>query len=154
MKLIQNIQFGNELEYLTIEKIDSRYYANYYGDVSAGFPSPAEDFRQERISLDERFLNKPESTFLVRVGGLSMHPYYQINDVLVNRSDYQLMHGDDAVVSINNSDFTLKRWDANKKMFYALNPDFKDCLIIQPEDVVVCLGVVSTIIRELKRFRK
>ena len=153
MKLIQNIKFSDDLHLLKIEHESKPTYVDFYGNISAGFPSPAEDFMQERISLDERYLSKPESTFLTKIGGLSMFPEYQLGDVTINRSDYELQHGDDAVVSINNSDFTLKRYDAHTKMFYALNPDFKDALIIQEDDVVVVLGIVDTIIRERKKHR-
>lgn len=150
MKLIQNIKFSGDLEILKLESDGAKYFANYYGNVSAGFPSPAEDFQGTRISLDERYLSKPESTFITRVGGLSMYPFYQLNDVLINRTDLELQHGDDAVVSINNGDFTLKRWDAHKNMFTALNEKYKESFVVTDEDVVVSLGVVVAIVRELK----
>ena len=151
MKLIQNIQFSSDISLLKVNHEGQRYFVDFYGDVSAGFPSPAEDFQQERISLDERFLAKPESTFLIKVGGLSMFPTYQLNDVLIIRSDYELNNGDDVVVSINNSEFTLKRWNEENKTFMALNPDYKDSVNVSDEDVVVCLGVVTALIRERKR---
>lgn len=151
MKLIQNIQISSELEMLQLESEGTRFYVNYYGNVSAGFPSPAEDFQQERISLDERYLSKPESTFVTRVGGMSMHPTYQIGDILINRSDFELRDGDDAVVSINNSEFTLKRWNESAKTFVALNRDYEGSFKVSDDDVVVCLGIVTTLIRENKR---
>ena len=151
MKLIKNVKFSRDLQLLKIELSDNPHYVNSFGTVSAGFPSPAEDFLQERISLDEKYLNKPESTFLTRVGGLSMFPEYLLGDVTINRTDYELQHGDDAIVSVNNSDFTLKRYDANKEMFYAVNNDFKDSFIVNDDDVVVLLGIVDTIIREKKK---
>lgn len=149
MKLIKNVKFAEDLQLLLLNQKPN--HASFYGNVSAGFPSPAEDFLQERISLDETYLSKPESTFLTRVGGLSMFPDYQLNDIIINRSDYELQHGDDAVVSVNNSDFTLKRYDANKKSFHAINPDFKDAFVVNDDDVVVLLGIVDTIVRERKK---
>ena len=66
---------------------NNRTFIQHYGKVSAGFPSPAEDFIENRLSLDERFLTHPESTFIVEVDGESMFPEYLKNDILVIRSD-------------------------------------------------------------------
>ena len=40
--------------------------------ISAGFPSPADDFKEVRISLDRELVKSPESTFYARVSGDSM----------------------------------------------------------------------------------
>jgi DNA polymerase V len=37
--------------------------------VPAGFPSPADDFVERRLSLDDHLIRNPESTFLLRVAG-------------------------------------------------------------------------------------
>ena len=37
--------------------------------VPAGFPSPADDFVERRLSLDEHLIRHPVSTFLLRVSG-------------------------------------------------------------------------------------
>ena len=40
--------------------------------ISAGFPSPADDFKEVRISLDKELIKNQESTFYARVSGNSM----------------------------------------------------------------------------------
>ena len=40
--------------------------------ISAGFPSPADDFKETRISLDRELVKNTESTFYARVSGDSM----------------------------------------------------------------------------------
>ena len=40
--------------------------------ISAGFPSPADDFKQERLSLDSELIKNKEATFFARVCGQSM----------------------------------------------------------------------------------
>ena len=40
--------------------------------ISAGFPSPADDFKQERLSLDSELIKNKEATFFARVSGQSM----------------------------------------------------------------------------------
>ena len=42
------------------------------GGISAGFPSPADDFKEIRISLDENLVRNKEATFYARVSGESM----------------------------------------------------------------------------------
>ena len=40
--------------------------------ISAGFPSPADDFTETRISLDEELITNKEATFFAKVSGQSM----------------------------------------------------------------------------------
>ena len=40
--------------------------------ISAGFPSPADDFKEIRISLDKELVKNKEATFYARVSGDSM----------------------------------------------------------------------------------
>ena len=40
--------------------------------VSAGFPSPADDYTEENIDLNEHLISNPFSTFFLRVKGHSM----------------------------------------------------------------------------------
>ena len=40
--------------------------------VPAGFPSPADDYVEHRLSLDEHLIQHKESTFFMRVSGDSM----------------------------------------------------------------------------------
>ena len=40
--------------------------------ISAGFPSPADDFKETRISLDRELVKNKEATFYARVSGDSM----------------------------------------------------------------------------------
>lgn len=44
----------------------------YYEYISAGFPSPADDFSEKELSLDQYLIKNPAATFFVRVQGDSM----------------------------------------------------------------------------------
>ena len=44
--------------------------------ISAGFPSPADDFKEIRISLDKELVKNTDSTFYARVSGDSMKDAY------------------------------------------------------------------------------
>ncbi len=137
-----------ELNFFTIDAEGKKRYIPNFGHVNAGFPSPAEDFVDDKISLDERYLTHPESTFLIVVGGDSMYPVYQKNDILVIRTDLIPLHHDDIIVSVNNDDYTLKRFDKINNKLIALNPDYKDCVQIHESDEVLILGVVGVLVRE------
>lgn len=151
--MIQFIKFGSELEYLPINTNGKKHYVQLREGVNAGFPSPAEDFLNDRISLDELYLSKIESTFVNRVKGLSMYPDYQENDILILRSDYEPQHGDDVVVSINSSEYTLKRYDKINSKLVALNPEYANSVQINENDEVVILGVVDALVRDIKKRR-
>ncbi|MEG1020968.1 MAG: S24 family peptidase [Myroides sp.] len=126
---------------------------SYAKELMRGFPSPAEDFLNDRISLDELYLSKIESTFVNRVKGLSMYPDYHENDILILRSDYEPQHGDDVVVSINSSEYTLKRYDKINSKLVALNPEYANSVKINENDEVVILGVVDALVRDIKKRR-
>lgn len=151
--MIQFIKFGSELEYLPIKTNGKKHYVHLREGVNAGFPSPAEDFLNDRISLDELYLSKIESTFVNRVKGLSMYPDYHENDILILRSDYEPQHGDDVVVSINSSEYTLKRYDKINSKLVALNPEYANSVQVNENDEVVILGVVDALVRDIKKRR-
>ena len=137
-----------ELNLFVINTDGEKKYIPNFGHVNAGFPSPAEDFVDDKISLDERYSTHPESTFLIVVGGDSMYPVYQKNDILVIRTDLIPLHHDDIIVSVNNEDYTLKRFDKINNKLIAINPNYKDCVQIHENDEVVILGVVGVLVRE------
>lgn len=153
IKFIKAPKFGDELENIPINEEGKKHFVKYLGGVQAGFPSPAEDFLSDRISLDERYLSKVESTFINKVKSLSMFPEYQIGDIIILRSDYEPQNGDDVVVSINHSEYTLKRFDKQRSMLIALNTEYSNSVKIDENDEVVILGVVDALIREKKNRR-
>jgi DNA polymerase V len=56
----------------------------FSGGVSAGFPSPAEDYTDRRLDLNELLIKNPSATFFVRVEGDSMiGAGIQHDDILV-----------------------------------------------------------------------
>jgi DNA polymerase V len=148
MKVVQAPKLDEELELLPIQEEGTRRYVNYFGGVQAGFPSPAEDFLGKRISLDEKYLSKPNSTYIIKVRGNSMHPTLQQGDIVIVRADKELQDQDIAIVSINHSDYTVKRYDKASSSFVPDNTSYSRIALVET-DVVVCLGVVKHLIRDL-----
>jgi len=148
MKVIKVPKLGTELENLPYEINDNKIYVNYFGGVQAGFPSPAEDFIENRLSLDERYITNPNNTYLIRVRGNSMFPTLQVGDILIVKSDLDLEDNKIAIVSVNNTDYTVKRFDKKAQTFVADNPEYTN-IQIREEDTVLCLGVVKNLIRDI-----
>ena len=77
--------------------------------VPAGFPSPAADYYEERLSLDEHLIEHKESTFFVRVQGHSMTGFgIHDGDLLV--VDRALDPQDrNVVIAVVDGGFTVKQ---------------------------------------------
>lgn len=149
MKIIKQPKFGKELELVPFRVDKGSVFVKFYEDgVQAGFPSPAEDFKELKLSLDERYLQNPDTTFIVKVKGNSMFPVFHGEDLLIVKSDVEFEDNSLGVVSVNHTEFTVKRLDKKNN---ALVPENKDYPIIKVEgdDVVLCLGVVKHLIRDL-----
>ena len=147
MKLIRTPKLGEDLELIPFET-GSRIYANYFGGVSAGFPSPADDFIDKKLSLDEKYIQDPNNTFFLKVGGQSMFPTLLLEDILIVKSDAELLNNCVAIVSINNGEYCVKRYNKKKEQFTSDNPEFMPVKVTD-EDTVMCLGIVKHIIRDL-----
>ena len=77
--------------------------------VSAGFPSPADDFIEQRLDLNEHLIKHPASTFFVRVAGDSMEDAGIHHDdiLIVDRS----LHPKDRkiIIAVLDGELTVKR---------------------------------------------
>jgi DNA polymerase V len=77
--------------------------------VSAGFPSPADDYIEGRIDLNQHLIRHPAATFFVRVSGDSMTGAgIQNGDLLIVDRAAECVNGC-IVVARLESEFTLKR---------------------------------------------
>lgn len=149
MKIIKAPKFGNEIINLPYRVEGGQVFVNYFEQgVQAGFPSPADDFKEQKLSLDEKYLSKPDSTFLIKVVGNSMYPTLQVGDILIVKSDIEFRDNLIGIVSVNNTDFTVKRLDKTQNILIADNKDFPN-ISIEQDDTIICLGVVKHLIRDL-----
>lgn len=76
--------------------------------VSAGFPSPAEDWIEVRLDLNRHLIKHPAATFYMRVIGDSMSDEIREGDILVVDRAAEAEEGDIVIVRIFN-DFTVKK---------------------------------------------
>lgn len=99
----------------------------YSNTVSAGFPSPADDYIESALDLNEHLIHKPAATFFVRVKGDSMigAGIHEGDLLIVDRS---LEAGHKSIVlAILNGEFLIKRLIKKGKIIflYAENPKYK-----------------------------
>ncbi len=86
--------------------------------VSAGFPSPADDYIDTGIDLNEELIRHPISTFFLRVSGDSMiEAGIQNGDLLVVDRSLDPCPGN-VVVAVLDGTFTLKRLALRRGLLY------------------------------------
>lgn len=123
----------------------------YSGKVAAGFPSPADDYVEKTLDLNELLIQKPAATFFVRAEGESMlgagiHP----NDILVVDRSLKPAIGK-VVICALNGELTvkrLKRLSEDSLVLGAENPDYADIVVKEDIDMVIW-GVVTNVIHAL-----
>ncbi|MFW7681219.1 DUF4113 domain-containing protein [Klebsiella pneumoniae] len=92
-----------------------------YSDlVQCGFPSPAQDYVEQRIDLNELLVNHPSATYFVKVAGDSMKDAgIGEGDLLVVDSSRTAVHGDFyslGVAQLNLFDDNAPRKNSGKLM--------------------------------------
>tara|TARA_B100000242_G_C43023802_1_gene476637 strand:- start:1032 stop:1421 length:390 start_codon:yes stop_codon:yes gene_type:complete len=119
----------------------------YEGGVSAGFPSPAEDYMHSKLDLNDLLIDHPSATYYVRVNGDSMlGAGIQSGDLLV--VDRSLEVVDNSIVVANiNGEFTVKRIKKNKNKMFLVpeNKKYKPIEVTEEMDFEL-FGVVAHVI--------
>ena len=86
--------------------------------ISAGFPSPAGDFEEARISLEKVLVKNKEATFYAKVSGESMKDAgLNDGDILVIDRSEEVKNNKIAVCYVNG-EFTVKRVKIEKDHIY------------------------------------
>ena len=119
-------------------------------NVSAGFPSPAENYIDKTLDMNELLVSHPEATFFVRVSGDSMcDAGISHNDILVVDRSLQAKNHD-IIVAILFGEFTVKRWykKANKAFLVAENPQYPPIEITEASEFEIW-GVVTYVIHSV-----
>jgi DNA polymerase V len=126
----------------------TRYALPFYGvAVSAGLPSPAEDYLEGKIDLNQHLVKNPSATFLVRATGDSMiEAGIHSGDVLV--VDRSLKPLDQKIViAVLNGELTVKRMHYQKRRLFLMpaNPNYPAISVTEEMELQVW-GVVTSVI--------
>jgi len=118
--------------------------------ISAGFPSPAEDFKEQRLSLDSILVKNKLATFYARVSGQSMiGAGLDDNDLLVIDRSLEPANNKIAVCFLDG-EFTVKRLKVDKDEVWLQpeNPDYPIIKITKDNDFIVW-GIVTNVIKKV-----
>ena len=122
----------------------------YASGVSAGFPSPADDYLEGSLDLNAHLVREPTATFFVRAQGESMiDAGIHDGDLLVVDRSEQARSGSVVIASING-ELTVKRYVRREGKAW-FEPENKAYQAILPneEDDVRMWGVVTNVIHPL-----
>ena len=120
--------------------------------LPAGFPSPADDYLDGEIDLGAFLIERPASTFLMRVAGESMRNAGILDGDLVVVDRSVAPQSGHVVVGVMDGEMTLKRFRRLKNGRAALqaeNPDFPE-FVIGEEIPAESWGVVVGVVRKLR----
>lgn len=119
--------------------------------ISAGFPSPADNYIEQRIDFNDLLIQNPSATFLVKVEGDSMiYSFIPPNALLVVDKSLMPKNGSIVVACVNN-EFTVKKfYSSGEGMFlFPSNPRYDVIQLNEGMDFKVW-GVVTKIIIDPK----
>lgn len=120
--------------------------------IPAGFPSPADDYIESRLSLDEHLIQHKDSTFFVRATGNSMVGAGIFNgDLLVVDKGLDAQSGD-IVVAVVDGEFTVKylHWQGGAAILRPANARYKD-IVLQDGQELQVWGVVTSTVKQFRR---
>ena len=119
-------------------------------NISAGFPSPAENYIEGELNLNSLLITNPPATFFVRVSGESMinagiHP----NDILIVDRSLEVKNNDIVIAAVNG-EFTVKRFMKKDNIIKLIpeNPEYKIITVKEGTDFEIW-GIVTNVIHRV-----
>jgi DNA polymerase V len=144
MQLKKNIRFflpdfenTNELPFIS-------------GGIKAGFPSPAADFDESKISLDNVLVKNREATFYAKASGTSMiGAGIDDGDIMVIDRSLEPQNNKIAICLIDG-EFTVKRIKIEKDAVYLIpeNNNYQPIKVTDENELVIW-GIVTYVIKNL-----
>ena len=116
--------------------------------ISAGFPSPADDFLDASIDLNKTLIKNKDATFYGRVKGDSMiNGGLSDGDLLIIDKSIEPKNGKIAVCFIDG-EFTVKRIKIEKELIWLIpeNKNYQPIKVTADNDFVIW-GIVTNVIK-------
>ena len=115
--------------------------------VSAGFPSPADDYTEENIDLNEHLISNPFSTFFLRVKGDSMINAGIKDEDLIIVDKSLIAKPGNIIIAMIDGEFTIKRLSIKNDELYlkAENNNYPDFRFKNHIDVQIWGVVIYSI---------
>lgn len=118
--------------------------------VSAGLPSPADDYLEGKLDLNNHLIKHPSATFFVRVRGNSMiNAGIHDNDLLIVDRSLEPMSGK-IVIAVIDGELTVKRYQKRKEGSFLVpeNPNYPEIPLHDGVEVHIW-GVVIHVIHNV-----
>ena len=118
--------------------------------ISAGFPSPADDFIELTINLNKEFIKNKDTTFFARVKGHSMKDAGIFDgDWLVIDKSLSPQDGKIAICQIDG-EFTVKRIKLEKDCLYLMpeNSNYTPIKVTEENELIIW-GIVTYVIKKM-----
>ena len=129
------------------EEIPSKLSLPLYSSrVSAGFPSPAESYVEDKIDLNEHVVKRPAATYFAKANGSSMinRGIYD-GDLLVIDRSVTPRHGAVVIAAIDG-DMVCKLIDTRRNLLVSANREYAPIQINEGSDCII-EGVVTHSLR-------
>ena len=134
-----------------VPSLNSKIYIPFVlSPVCAGFPSPATDYIEKSLDLNEHIVKHPAATFYVRSSGDSMIGAGIHNgDILVVDKSLKAVSGN-IIIAILDGEFTVKRLSIkNENVFLISENDLYPNISIDESIDFEIWGVVTTVIHSV-----
>ena len=121
----------------------------FIDSVSAGFPSPATDYMENKLDLNEHLIKHPAATFIVRAKGTSMKEASILSGDLLIVDRSLTPKNNDIVIASVFGDLTVKKLKKKEDSLFLLSAN-SDYPSIEVREEMECFiwGVVTYIIHE------
>ena len=119
--------------------------------VAAGFPSPADDYVEKNLDLNEYLIKKPSATYFARASGQSMNRLGIFDqDLLIVDRSISPQHGQIVVVAVDG-ELVCKVLDLHRSRLLSANPSYPPIPITDDMDTVVEGVVIHSVRHHLQQ---
>jgi len=116
--------------------------------MSAGFPSPAQDYLDGKLDLNSYLIKHPAATFFMRMSGDAMVSYGIFdNDLLIVDRSIEIQNNS-IVIAVFDGELTVRKIIKHKQDIY-IATKFQDNIKITEDIDFSIWGVVTKVIHEL-----
>ena len=157
-KLVQQPGFSHAVQSAVAEQMllpskmaPSQLTPMYSHSISAGFPSPADDYIEDRLDLNELLVNNKAATFFLRVKGDSMiNAGIHHGDIIVVDRSVQPGHRS-IVVAVVDGELTVKRLITGNGSaeLHAENPRYAPICLQEGQELTIW-GVVTSSVHQVR----
>ena len=122
--------------------------------VPAGFPSPAQDYVEQTLDLNELCIQRPAATYFVRVEGDSMiEAGIYPNDILVVDRSVTPLSGDIVIAQVDG-EFTVKELCLTPVVQLIPRNKAYQPVSFGDDSQLQLFGVVTNVVRQISRVRR